>query len=358
MPKIRDLIAAAEKDTSGAPYFAIEFFPPRTEEGVHKLRERFGRFKQQHPMYADVTWGAGGGTSDLTMDLCVTLKKDFDLEPNMHLTCTNMPEEKIHQALEGAKKHGIENIVALRGDPPKGAETWTATAGGFTCALDLIKYIRATYGDDFNISTAGYPEGHPNVIKKVEPGAAAALSEAEKKRVITLEDGDWVCYDADYASELAYLKQKVDAGADMIITQMFFDVDVFLAFVKDCRAIGITVPILPGIMLIQAYGGFKRMVSFCKSRVPAYINDMVEAVKDDDAKVRAAGIQIGTAMCKQLLDAGCRGLHLYTLNLEDGCYGILKELGLYKEPAAATAAAAAPAAAAGNTAAAAATTTA
>lgn len=170
---------------------------------------------------------------------------------------TNMPEEKIHQALEGAKKHGIENIVALRGgewwscprwwwpwpwprcpaavvcapfpaalafpllpcshlwphrpalvacccrvllpggaDPPKGAETWTATAGGFTCALDLIKFIRATYGGDFNISTAGYPEGHPNVIKKVEPGAAAALSEAEKKRVITLEDGDWVCYDA------------------------------------------------------------------------------------------------------------------------------------------------------------------
>jgi len=180
-----------------------------------------------------------------------------------------MPEKLLYEALEGAKKAGIDNIVALRGDPPKGAEAWTVAEGGLACALDLVKVIRAKYGDHFNISVAGYPEGHPNVIKKVEAGAA--LTDSESRRMITLEDGDWVCYDADYKAELAYLKQKVDAGADMIITQMFFDVDVYLQFVRDCREIGISVPILPGIMLVQAYAGFKRMVAFAKTRVPKYI---------------------------------------------------------------------------------------
>jgi methylenetetrahydrofolate reductase (NADPH) len=135
----------------------------------------------------------------------------------------------------------------------------------------------------------------------------------------------------DYDNELNYLKQKVDAGADIIITQMFFDVDVYLQFVRDCRAKGITVPIMPGIMLIQNYGGFKRMVVFCKSRVPGEIVDAVEAVKDDEAKLKELGIKIGADMCKKIVKAGILGLHLYTLNLEDGMNGILKEMGLYRE---------------------------
>lgn len=212
-------------------------------------------------------------------------------------------------------------------DPPKGAETWTATEGGFSCALDLVKHIRANYGDHFCISVAGYPEGHPNVIKKVEPGAE--LTASERRRVITLDDGDHVCSDADYAGELAYLKAKVDAGADVIITQMFFDVEVFLQFVRDCRSIGIGVPIMPGLMLIQNYGGFKRMTAFCKSRVPAFLASQMEAVKDDDGKVREAGVAIGAAMCKALVAAGVKGLHLYTLNTEAVPYGVLKELGLF-----------------------------
>jgi methylenetetrahydrofolate reductase (NADPH) len=215
-----------------------------------------------------------------------------------------------------------------RADPPKGAETWTATEGGFSCALDLVKHIRAHYGDYFCVSVSGYPEGHPNVIKKVEAGEALSASEAS--RVITLEDGAYVCRDADYQAELAYLKAKVDAGATLIITQMFFDADVFLQFSRDCRAAGISVPIMPGIMLIQNYGGFKRMTAFCKSRVPAALAAALDAAKDDDAAVRAIGIKHGADTCRTLAAAGVKGLHLYTLNLEAGMYGVLKELGLYK----------------------------
>lgn len=216
-------------------------------------------------------------------------------------------------------------------DPPKGAETWTATEGGFACALDLVKHIRANYGDEFCIGVAGYPEGHPNVIRRVDPSARDALTPNERKRLINVEgEGEWVCYDSDYASELSYLKEKCDAGASFIVTQMFFDCEVFLQFVRDCRAIGITVPIMPGIMLISNYAGFKRMTAFCKTRVPTYVTDQLEAVKDDDHAVREAGIKIGTAMCKALAGAGIKGLHFYSLNLEYVLYGVLTELGLFK----------------------------
>lgn len=325
--KIIDKIRAAEE--RGEPYLALEFFPPRTAEGVATLYQRAQRMALQDPLYVDITWGAGGTTSELTLDIATKLQNDIKVEANMHLTCTNMPAEQVDLALEECKKQGVVNIVALRGDPPKGQEAWTVTEGGFSCALDLVKHIRAKHGDHFCVSVAGYPEGHPNVIKRVN--AETKLSEAEQKRVVTLDDGEFVCYDKDYANELAYLKQKVDAGADFIITQMFFDIEVFVQFVQDCRDIGINCPILPGLMLIQNYAGFKRMTAFCKTRVPQWVNDMVEAVKDDDVKVKEAGVSIGVRMCRQIIDAGFNGLHLYTLNLEKVLYGILRELGLYKD---------------------------
>ncbi len=255
------------------------------------------RARSPEPAYADVTWGAGGASSDLTLDLCMKMKNEYSMEPNMHLTCTNMDPELIGKALDGCKAADIRNIVALRGDAPKGQETWTASDGGFTCALDLVVHMRKQYGDFFHISVAGYPEGHPVAITKVAPGAA--LSEGERSRLVTRPDGDWVCTDAAYAGELAYLKRKVDAGADMIITQMFFDSEVFLRFVRDCRAAGISVPIQPGIMLIQSYGGFARMTELCKSRVPAELQAALDAVKDSDAEVKAVGLQLGLKMCKE-----------------------------------------------------------
>uniref|UniRef100_A0A7S1C6C6 Methylenetetrahydrofolate reductase (NAD(P)H) n=1 Tax=Bicosoecida sp. CB-2014 TaxID=1486930 RepID=A0A7S1C6C6_9STRA len=331
--KIRAHQAAAGEETkdgepTGKPFIAFEYYPPRTDDGVANLYKRLGRMAQQEPLYVDFTWGAGGSTADLTLELTVESKKRFGLEPNMHLTCTNMPVEKITTALEGAKAAGITNIVALRGDPPAGEAKWEAVEGGFACALDLVKYIKEKHGDFFGISVAGYPEGHPSVINKVEEGRA--LSDAEKGRVVTMEDGEYVCSDADFAAEIAYLKEKVDAGAELIITQMFFDVDVFVSFVAACRAAGIAVPILPGIMVIQAYGGFKRMTAFCKSRVPKEVHARLDAVKDDSEAVKRVGVEIGTEMSRALLAAGVPGLHFYCLNLEKVVVGIMENLGLAK----------------------------
>ena len=173
------------------------------------------------------------------------MQKEYGMEANMHLTCTNMEAKMVDDALEAAKAAGICNIVALRGDAPVGQATWAPVEGGFSCALDLVKHIRKLHGDYFGISVAGYPEGHPTVIKPVAD-LGRDLSESERGRVVTTPEGDFVCSDADFAAELAYLRSKVDAGADFIITQMFFDVDVFIAFVAACRAAGITVPIMPG----------------------------------------------------------------------------------------------------------------
>jgi methylenetetrahydrofolate reductase (NADPH) len=226
----------------------------------------------------------------------VNAQKFTHLETMMHLTCTNMVIEKIDAALEAAKVAGIKNILALRGDPPVGEQRWTAVEGGFEHAVDLVRYIRAKHGDYFGIAVAGYPEGHSD--------------------------------NPDKEDDMRRLKEKVDAGADVIITQLFYDVDVFLAWVQQCRAIGITCPILPGIMPIMTYAGFRRMTGFCKTVIPAELDSALEEVKNDEDRVKALGVQVGIAMCRRLLDAGIPGLHFYTLNLEATVLEILKGLGL------------------------------
>ena len=172
-----------------------------------------------NPLFTDMTWGAGGSTADLSLDLALAMKKAGHVA-NLHMTCTNIqakdgteidPKEAIHKALQAAYDGGIRNIVALRGDPPAGEEEWKASEGGFTCALDLVKYMRENFGDKFGISAAGYPEGHPNAISEVED--PSKLSEAEKRRSSTRDGKTYCCLDADYKKEMDYLKQKVDAGA-------------------------------------------------------------------------------------------------------------------------------------------------
>lgn len=327
-PRIDQLVR--KKQEEGKPFFSFEYYPPRTDDGVENLIQRFAKMKAQGPLFCDMTWGAGGSTSDLTLDLCKKMK-ELGLVSNMHLTCTNMEVSKIDAALEGAKKAGIRNIVALRGDPPHGQDKWEATEGGFQCALDLVKYIREKYGDYFCLSVAGYPEGHPNSITPVDD--ESKLSESEKTRVVKNSDGVFVCTDEAYAKEIAYLKEKIDAGANMIITQMFFDTPVFLKFVNDCREVGIDVPILPGIMLIQNAGGFKRMTAMCKSRVPDEVREKVDACGDDKDAIKEYGSTFGHEVCQQLIDAKLYGLHLYCLNLEQVVYRVLDKLGL-KQPVA------------------------
>jgi len=258
-PRIIDIVHGLQEDNK--LFYSFEYFPPKTDAGVSKLQGKLERmssfeFKSSNlhpkPLFMDVTWGAGGSTSDLTLKISSDIQAKW-ATAQMHLTCTNMPIEKVQVALEEAKKAGIRNIVALRGDPPKGAEKWEAIEGGFSYAVDLVRYIRKNYGDYFGISVAGYPEGHPE------------------------SDGG---VDAD----VKHLKDKLEAGADFAITQLFYDTDAYVAWVKKCREAGITCPLVPGIMPILTYGGFKRMTTFCKTHVPKDIADTLEAIKDDEKK--------------------------------------------------------------------------
>lgn len=325
--KLVEVLADREKN-GATPFISYEFFPPKTEKGVENLMNRIESLKETKPMFVDFTWGAGGSTADLTLDLSIDAKKR-GFEPNMHLTCTNMDVQLIDRALVLCKAHGIRNIVALRGDPPAGKENWKETKGGFSCALDLVRYIRQVYGKYFGVSVAGYPEGHPSRITRVNEDDGPLLTEEEVGRTVVLDDGIYVCRDIDFKHELQYLKAKVEAGADFIITQMFFDVQCFFSFVKACRNIGIQCPIVPGIMCIQAYGGFDRMTKFCKSRVPQVLRQRLEKVKDNDALVKQVGIAIGVEMCQDLLDSKLvPGLHFYTLNQDKTVRAICKGLSL------------------------------
>ena len=164
------------------------------------------------PLFTDITWGAGGSTADLSLDLALHMHNNGHVA-NMHLTCTNMDESIIRDALQKCLDGGIRNIVALRGDPPEGQDEWKATEGGFTCALDLVRYMRAEFGDAFGIAVAGYPEGHPNAITELKPEEVENMTESEKKRCSVIDGVTAVCRDEDYKKEMDYLKEKVDAGA-------------------------------------------------------------------------------------------------------------------------------------------------
>ncbi len=283
--------AMAEKRT----FYSFEFFPPKTPAGVENLYTRIDRLSVLEPSFMDVTWGAGGTTADLTLEISASVQAASNCEVMMHLTCTNMPVSEVKLALNKARAAGIRNILALRGDPPKGAETWEKHEDGLSYAVDLVKLIRAEHGDYFGIAVAGYPEGH---------------TQAES-------------IDMD----IKYLKDKVDAGADFVVTQLFYDVDIYLAWVKKCRDAGINCPIIPGIMPIQNYAGFQRMTSFCKTFVPPEILNHLATIETDDSAVKAYGIELATKMCRRLLEEGVPGLHFYTLNLERSSIAILENLG-------------------------------
>ncbi|TYH55476.1 hypothetical protein ES332_D09G237200v1 [Gossypium tomentosum] len=305
--KVIDKIQSFSQD-QGKVVFSFEFFPPKTEDGVDNLFERMDRMVAHNPSFCDITWGAGGSTADLTLDIANKMQNMICVETMMHLTCTNMPVEKIDHALETIKSNGIQNVLALRGDPPHGQDKFVQVEGGFSCALDLVKHIRAKYGDFFGITVAGYPEAHPDAIGS----NGVATPEA-------------------YQSDLAYLKKKVDAGADLIVTQLFYDTDIFLKFVNDCRQIGITCPIVPGIMPINNYKGFVRMTGFCKTKIPDEVTAALEPIKDNDEAVKSYGIHLGTEMCRKILAHGIKTLHLYTLNMEKSALAILMNLGLIEE---------------------------
>mmetsp|Transcript_1827 Transcript_1827/g.4212 ORF Transcript_1827/g.4212 Transcript_1827/m.4212 type:complete len:622 (+) Transcript_1827:238-2103(+) len=293
--KIIDKIRRSVKE--GRKFYSFEFFPPKTQAGVMNLYSRMDRMIAKfEPLFVDVTWGAGGSTSKLTLEISKNVQNYCATDVLMHLTCTNMPKGDVKNALEKAKEAGIRNILALRGDPPLGRDTWEKCEEGFAHAIDLVKFIRQEYGDYFGIAVAGYPEGHissPNLEQ-----------------------------------DMKHLKLKVDAGADFIMTQLFYDVDLYLNFVKRCRTAGIKCPILPGLMPISGYNAFKRMIAFTKASVPESLLRALEPIRNNDAMVKAYGIELGISMAKRLLESGAPGFHFYTLNLEKSVTKILAGLGL------------------------------
>lgn len=335
MPGVAEIVHALRTETdfsSQRPNFSFEYFPPRQPAQLEKLYTNVYRMARQNPRFIDLTWGAGGSTSALTLGMSSNFKKHFGVEVNMHLTCTNITADSVRQALVDAKEAGITSIVALRGDPPLGQQKWESTEGGFDCALDLVKYIRAEHGDYFSLTVSGYPEGHPNAIRLVED--ESKLTDSERARSIRDKKGQlMVCYDEDFKKEIDYLKSKVDAGAQLVITQLFFDPAVFLTFVDVCRAAGIRVPILPGIMVLGTFAGFERMTEMCKTRVPEAMSARLPEAKVSDAAFAAFGIDYITELCKTVWASNkVPDLHFYCLNQHSSVFQILANLGITINP--------------------------
>lgn len=274
--------------------FSFEFFVPKTSQGVQNLYDRMDRMYELNPIFIDITWNAGGRSSTLTNEMVYTAQSTLGLETCMHLTCTNMKVELIDEALKKAHASGCQNILALRGDPPlDGSES----TGDFKYAKDLIAYIRLHYGDHFNIGIAAYPEGHPE--------------------------------EEDDGRLLHYLKEKADAGADFIITQMFYDADNFISWCARVRKIGVDIPIIPGIMPISTYSAFIRRAKWSQVAIPPHFLAELDPIKEDDYAVREVGTRLVRDMCRRLIDSGyVNHLHFYTMNLERSTVMVLEALDL------------------------------
>ncbi|AOA62667.1 Methylenetetrahydrofolate reductase isozyme [Komagataella phaffii CBS 7435] len=292
--KITEKLSSAHRREDAPPTFSFEFFTPKTAQGVQNLYDRMDRMYNLSPQFIDITWNAGGRSSNLTCEMINTAQTVLGLETCMHLTCTNMTLEVIDEALKSAYDSGCQNILALRGDPPlDGSES----TGCFRYAKDLIKHIKEKYGDHFCIGVAAYPEGHPD-----EP-------------------------DVDRLIEI--LKEKQDAGGDFMITQMFYDVEQFITWCKKVRDYGITIPIIPGIMPISTYASFSRRAKWCQINVPSWFQKQLDASKDDDSEVRCLGTQLVADMCLKLVESGyVNHLHFYTMNLEKSTIMVLEKLQL------------------------------
>jgi methylenetetrahydrofolate reductase (NADPH) len=314
MDKITDKIAALPAD---GKYFSLEFFPPKTAMGFSNLRDRLHRMERAlRPLFVNVTWGAGGSTSQKSLELAELCQRELGLTTCLHLTCTNMSRKLVDKALEDAKVLGIRNILALRGDPPRKdeyrdhSEAEGDDTEDFTWAVDLVKYIRKNHGDYFCIGVAAYPEGH-----------------AEESHPL----GQSLEHD------LPYLVEKVQAGADFIMTQLFFDIQAYEKFETTLRehpsGAFKSIPIMPGLMPIQSYQMIKRTTKLSHANMPDHILARLNDVKGDDERVKMVGVDIVSEMVEQIKEIkkrtpGPQGFHFYTLNLEKSVSFIVERTGL------------------------------
>jgi methylenetetrahydrofolate reductase (NADPH) len=294
MQYIRDIYAA--KSAARQPVISFEFFPPRTEEGDRALLEKhIPALLQTRPDYCSVTYGAGGSTREKTQLIVDRIQKQYGLTALAHLTCVNHTREHVAELLDKNQALGCKNILALRGDPPAGGE-FVPTPGGFEYSAQLVKFIRERNG--FSIGVAGFPEGH------------VACKEGKH--------ADW-----------QHLKEKVEAGADFVLTQLFFDNADFFQFRDYVTGnLGVKVPIVPGVIAILSATQIKKFTQLCGARMPEDLGAKLDAIGTDDVAAAEFGIEYATRQCEALLRAGVPGLHFYTLNKAHSTVCVLKNLGL------------------------------
>ena len=271
--------------------FSFEFFPPQTQQGVEKLRATRKQLAQLKPEFFSVTFGAGGSTRDRTLETVLEIQRD-GLRAAPHISCISSTRQSIRSILDQYRTNGIKRIVALRGDLPSGL----ASPGEFRYANELVEFIRKEYDSAFHIEVACYPEFHPQARTAQE--------------------------------DIRNFKRKMDAGANSAITQYFFNADSYYSFVDECEALGLNIPIVPGIMPINKFAQLARFSDNCGAEIPRWIRRKLEGFGDDTASIRAFGLDVVTQLCDHLLSSGAPGLHFYTLNQAALTTTIWQRLGL------------------------------
>ena len=272
--------------------FSCEFFPPNTDEGMHKLFAAREALMQMRPAFFSVTYGAGGSTRERTLQAIQTIQAHSGVDAAPHLTCVASTRAGTREILAGYRAQGIHRIVALRGDLPSGMREF----GELRYANELVAFIRAETGDHFHIEVAAYPECHPQA--------------------------------PNIERDLLYFKHKVEAGANGAITQYFYNSDAYFRFVDDCARLGIDLPIVPGIMPITNFTQLARFSDSCGAEIPRWIRKRLEGFGDDRDAIRAFGLDVVTDLCRRLLEGGASGLHFYTMNQAEPTLAICERLGL------------------------------
>jgi methylenetetrahydrofolate reductase (NADPH) len=285
-----------EDQNPPTPVFSFEFFPPRTAEGERNLYAALAELETLEPSFVSVTYGAGGSTREKTIEIVKQIREQYGLEAMAHFTCVGATVPQLRGTLEEMQAAGIDNVLALRGDPPAGEEAWTKTDGGLEYSRELVELISGGY--PFAIGAACFPETH---IHATSPEA-----------------------------DIEHLVEKVQAGVDFLITQLFFDNAVYFDFVERARAAGVEVPIIPGVMPITRVGQIERMAQMCGASIPDDLRRELHARGEDPEAVLDFGVAYATLQCAELLAAGVPGIHFYTLNRSPATRAILSALKLAK----------------------------
>jgi methylenetetrahydrofolate reductase (NADPH) len=289
--RIDEIFSSADE-----PLFSFEFFPPRTDDGWRNLRDALTSLAVLEPDFASVTYGAGGSSRDRTLEVTKWLKQELGIEAMAHLSCVGATREELCQILDGIVEAGIENVLALRGDPPRGETEWQPHPGGLQYSTELAALISERY--ELGIGAACFPEVHPEA--------------------------------PDLSHDLRFLRQKVSSGVTFLITQLFFDNELYFGFVDEARAAGVEVPIIPGIMPITDVKQIKTITGMCGASIPAALLDQLEVRANDPEAVLQLGVSYATLQCAELLARGAPGVHFYTLNRSPATRAILSALKLLR----------------------------